>query len=213
MIALLRVLSLLANFAVPFLLAFWLGAGGAWATACGVLFLAVSTWLCRRGPATPVASEECVAAARAAAQRMNAPAPRFVRTLPGWTAGVVPVWGGYGLYVGDEIESQHFERVFAHEIAHHVGGDLVWEGPTDGPGRLMLGWGRTVPPLVVIAVPFLLFGAPLARVTELRADRLATDAYPDYPALLGEVGDKMGGSSSVLYPTIDERIRSARRLR
>lgn len=213
MIGLLRGLSLLVNFAVPFVVA-WLCGAGAWGgVTAGLAFLLTCTWLCRRGPRAPAADEGVTKAAARAAERMGAPAPVHVRALPDWTAGAVAVRGGYGLYIGAEVEPQHREVVCAHEIAHYVAGDLAWEGCTDGPARLLLELGHRVPPLMVIAVPFLLFGAPLARITELNADRLATDAYPQFPDLLDEVGAKMGVRPTVLYPSLRVRIRSARRLR
>lgn len=213
MTALLRAGSIAVNVLVPVLAARLLGAGWWGGAGAALALLAASLVYSLHRPAAPVADEPTVADARRAAERMGAPPPRFVRVLPGWMAGAVRVRGGYGLYLGADVAAEHRERVCAHEIAHFLTGDLAWEFCTDGPGRMLLDVARRVPPLVVIAVPFLLLGAPLARRTELRADRLATDRYPDFPELLRDVGAKMGHRSSVLYPSLDRRVRSARGLR
>ena len=90
-------------------------------------------------------------------------------------------------------------------------GDLGWEPFTDGPARLVLRLGRVVPPLVVAGVPFLVLGLPLARATELRADRAAAVAVPTYPAAIKElVADQQVGWLS-LYPSPKRRIAASAR--
>jgi Zn-dependent protease with chaperone function len=118
---------------------------------------------------------------------------------------------GYGLLVGDALEPHHLEAVLGHEIAHHRGGDLLWEAFTDGPARLLLPAVRKVPPLVCAVFPFLLLGAPLARATELRADRLAAARIPSYPVVLAEVAKSSGGAETLLYPSLRERVRRSAR--
>ena len=76
--------------------------------------------------------------------------------------------------------------------------------------RLLLGAAGRVPPLLLAAVPFLILAAPLARATELRADRLAAAVVPSYAVTLAEVTDKMGRAETFLYPSLSTRVRSAR---
>jgi len=213
MIPLLRGASLVANFAlfagVPYLAGLPVAGAVAVAASC---FLA-SWWRCGCAPAGEPASGELLAAAAEAASRMGAPPPAYVRVLPGWTAGVVRApRRSYGVLLGDDVAAEHRVAVLAHEIAHFTTGDLAWEPFTDGPARHLLGLSRKVPPCVVIACPFALLGAPLARATELRADRLASDAVSSYPAILRQVADKMGVRGSLLYPSLASRIRHSARI-
>jgi hypothetical protein len=60
-------------------------------------------------------------------------------------------------------------------------------------------------------VPFLVVAAPLGKVTELNADRLAAAAFPSYAAILREVADKMGPGAGLFYPTLGQRARHAAR--
>lgn len=211
MIALLRGGSLLFNLAV------FLGVpclvGLAWPWALGVaaaLFLA--SWLaCGHLPRSEAASPAQEEAARRGAARLGVAPPRFVRVVSGWTAAAVRSGRGYGILIGADIAPAHYEAVLVHEIAHYATGDLLWEPFTDGPARLLVHAAHRVPPLGVIAIPFLLLGAPLARATELRADRLAARAVPGYPAVLREVAPRMEARGTVLYPSIQARIRHSAR--
>jgi hypothetical protein len=209
MIPLLRVISFLANaalFAAPPLL---LGFG--WPVAAGLaaaLFL-VFWWACGRAPSGAPAHADVLEAAARAAERMGMPLPRFVRTVPGWIAGAVRAGGGYGLVLGEEVAARHREAVLAHEIAHYSAGDLFWEPFTDGPARVLLETTRG--PFRVLAVPFALAAAPLGKVTELNADRLAAGAFPSYAATLREVADKMGPGAGLFYPSLGQRARHAAR--
>ena len=68
-----------------------------------------------------------------------------------------------------------------------------------------------MPPVVVAGVPFLVLGLPLARATELRADRAAAAAVPAYPSAIKElVADQQTGWLS-LYPSPERRIVSSAR--
>lgn len=211
MIPLLRAGALALNLAVPLGLALLLGLGWAPGLLLAALLLAVSWWACGVAPAGAEAPPDVVDAARRAARAMGAPSPRFVRTLPGWTAAAVRRGRGYGLFVGEELEPRHREAVLAHEIAHHLGGDLFWEAFTDGPARLLLPAVRRVPPLVCAVFPFLLLGVPLAKATELRADRMAGDRVPSYPLVLEEVAGLVRGPETILYPSLRERVRRSAR--
>ncbi len=209
MIPLLRALSFLANatlFAAPPLLL-----GAPWPVAAGIalaLFLA-SFWACGRAPKGAPALAEVAEAAARAAERMGVPPPRYVRTVPGWTAGAARAGRGYGLLLGEEVAPRHREAVLAHEMAHFAAGDLFWEPLTDGPARVLV--ESTGGLFRILAVPFLLAAAPLAKVTELNADRLAAAAFPSYAAILREVADKMGPGSGLFYPSLGERARHAAR--
>jgi Zn-dependent protease with chaperone function len=119
--------------------------------------------------------------------------------------------GGYGLLLGVEVDPDHREAVLAHEVAHYVRGDLFWEPFTDGPGRLLAAAASGVPPIWVIAVPFLLLGAPLARATELEADRLAAGCIPSYGRVLSAVASRMGPSRTLMYPGLSARARHVAR--
>lgn len=209
MIGLLRALSFLANaalFAAPPLL---LGSG--WPVAAGVvagLFL-VSVWACGRAPKGAPAHAEVVEAAARAAEKMGVPPPRFIRTVSGWTAGAVRSGLGYGLVLGEEVAERHREALLAHEMAHHSAGDLLFEPFTDGPARVLL--EATRGPFRILAVPFLVVAAPLGKVTELNADRLAAAAFPQYALILREVADKMGPGTGLFYPSLGQRARQAAR--
>jgi len=207
MIALLRAGALLVNGVVAAGVPLALGLHWSAATAVTLAFFAGSWWGCGRMPSSREADAEMHDAGMRAARAMNAPLPRSVRALPGWTAGAVRVRGGYVLILGDAVEPSHREAVLAHEIAHVVTGDLAWEPFTDGPARLLLPAVRRFPPFGIAVFPFFLFAVPLAKRTELRADRLAADAVASYPALLQQVAAKLGPGGSILYPSLRERIR------
>ncbi len=209
MIPLLRALSFLANtglFAAPPLLL-----GFPWPAAAGLvaaLFLA-SFWACGRAPKGAPAHAEVLAAAARARERMGVPPPRFVRTVPGWTAGAVRAGRGYGLVLGEEVAPRHREALLAHEMAHFASGDLFWEPFTDGPARVLLEATRGL--FRILAAPFLVAAVPLGKVTELNADRLAAAAFPAYAAILREVADKMGPGAGLFYPSLGQRARHAAR--
>jgi len=211
-IALLRGGALLVNLAC-FLAAPWLLGAPLWT---GVPVAALCFWgswaYARRVPEGAPASPLTVSGARRLAERIGIPHPRFVHRVPGWTAGAVRVRGGYALVVGEEVDPEHRDALLAHELAHVALGDLDWEPWTDGVARALVRAVRKVPPLVVIACPFLVFGVPLARLTELRADDFAALWVPSYPAVIKEVASKLRGRSSPLYPSLEKRAhRSARR--
>ena len=211
MIALLRAGALAANVVLLGGLPLLCGLAWPWAVASVFVFFGLSWWACGRAPAGDDASPEVCEEAASIARRLGAPPPRFVRTLPGWTAAVVRAGrGGYGVLIGAEVARGHSGAVFAHEMAHFATGDVAWEPFTDGPARLLLGAAGRVPPLVLAAVPFLVLAAPLARATELRADRLAAAVVPSYAATLAEVTDRMGRAETFLYPSLSTRVRSAR---
>jgi hypothetical protein len=209
MIPLLRALSFLANAALFAAAPLLLGLGWPSAAALAAALFVLSFWACGRAPDGAAAHAETVAAAARAAERMGAPPPLFVRTVPGWTAGAVRARGGYGLVLGADVSPRHREAVLAHEIAHHVAGDLFWEPLTDGPARVLLETTRG--PFRVLAVPFMVAAAPLGKVTELNADRLASRAFPSYAATLREVADEMGPGGGLFYPSLRQRARHAAR--
>lgn len=211
MIALLRLASLAANLLVLAGVPLLLGAGWPWALACATLGFGLCWWTCGRMPEAEEGPPEVREAAARAAARLRAPAPRFVVVLPGWTAAAVRRGLGYGLALGGEVDPAHAESLLVHEVAHHVAGDLLWEPFTDGFARLLMPLLGRVPPLGVVLFPFFLFGAPLARLTELRADQLAARAYPPYPAVMKEVAPRMERFPSLLYPPLRERIAAAAR--
>jgi hypothetical protein len=209
MIPLLRALSFGANtalFLVPPLL---LRSPWPVAAAFAAALYGVSWWACGRAPRSAPAPAPVVAAAQRAAERMGVRPPRFVRTVPGWTAGAVRVGRGYGLLLGEDVAARHHEAVLAHEIGHFAAGDLLWEPFSDGPARVLLDSTRGL--FRVLAVPFLVAAAPLGKVTELNADRLAARAFPGYADTLREVADKMGPQSGLFYPSLGERARHAAR--
>jgi hypothetical protein len=211
LIPLLRAGALALNLALPTGLALLLGLGWGWGVALAVALLALCWWACGLSPPGAEARAGTVDAALGAARLMGAPAPRFVREVPGWTAAAVRRGRGYGLLVGDALEPHHLEAVLGHEIAHHLSGDLLWEAFTDGPARLLLPIVRRVPPLVCVVFPFLLFGVPLAKATELRADRMAAARIPSYPVVLAEVANALGGAETILYPSLRARVRHSAR--
>ena len=211
-ITLLRWAALLVNAAafaaVPLLFGAPLLVAPFFAAAC----FAVSWLAAGRAPAGESADPVTVSMARRLAERMGLDHPAFVRHVPGWTAGAVRVRGGYGLVVGEEVDSSHREAVIAHELAHVVAGDLRWEPWTDGVARALAPTVRKVPPFLLIAFPFFLLGAPLARLTELRADDCAGGCVSSYPAVIKEVASIIGGRGTLLYPSLHQRaLRSARR--
>jgi len=211
MIPLLRAASLLGNLGVAFGLPWLLGLPAGWTLLLGAGLFLLVWWETGRAPAGRDAPEAHVALAAQAARRLGVEPARFLRVVPGWTAAAVRRGRGYGLLVGEDVRPEHVEAVLAHEIAHFAAGDLLWEPFTDGPARIVLERTRALPPLGLIALPFLLWGAPLARLTELRADRLAADAVPGYAATLRELADKMGPGAGLLYPSLGTRVRHSAR--
>lgn len=210
MIPLLRALSFLANlslFAAPPLLL-----GLPWFATAGLVaaLFGLSIWACGRAPEGAAAHAEALDAAACAGQRMGVPPPRYVRTVPGWTAAAVRAGRGYGLLLGEEVAPRHREAVLAHEMAHYAAGDLFWEPFTDGPARVLLESTRGL--FRILAVPFVLAAAPLAKVTELNADRLAAAALPSYADTLHEVADKMGPGAGLFYPSLGQRARHVARV-
>ena len=208
MIAVLRAGALLLNLAVVVGAPLLCGLAWSWVALIAAVFFAWSWWGCGRpGPSRDGDAAMHEAAANAA-RAMHAPPPRDVRIVDGWTAGAVGGRGaGYVLMLGEEVDPSHREAVLAHEIAHVVTGDLAWEPFTDGPARLLLPALRRIPPLGIAVFPFFLCAVPLAKRSELRADRLAARAIAAYPATLQDVADKMGVGGSILYPSLHERIR------
>ncbi|MHC4134752.1 MAG: M48 family metalloprotease [Planctomycetota bacterium] len=212
MIVLLRAGSFLVNLALFAGAPYLLGLAWPWALLVAAALFLSSWWACghvvaRSAPASRVQED----AAHRAADRLGVAAPRFVRAVEGWTAAAVRCGRGYGILVGDDVAPEHHDAVLVHEIAHYATGDLFWEPFTDGPARLLVHAAHAVPPLGVIAIPFLLLGAPLARATELRADRLAAEAVPGYPAVLREVAARMEARGTFLYPSLGTRIRHSAR--
>jgi len=211
MIALLRAGSFLVNLAlfggVPLVCGVDLAVAGALALICFLL----SWWACGVHPRGEPAPPSFVAVARETARLLEAPAPAAVIELDGWSAAAVRSGRGYALLLGNGVAAEHQAAVLAHEIAHVRNGDLFWEPFTDGPARLLLAAAARVPPLLVAAVPFLLLGAPLARITELRADAIAARCLPSYHAVLQEVAQVLEGRTSLLYPSLRARARVSAR--
>lgn len=168
-------------------------------------------WACARAPEGRPAPAELLGEAEATARLLGAPGPRWVRCVHGWTAASVRSGRGYGLLVGTDVERVHLRSLLAHEIAHFAEGDLAWEPFTDGPARLLLPLLRRIPPLVLPFFPFLLLGVPLARTTELRADAVAARAVPSYPAALQAMAVRTGRVDSLLYPSLEARLKLSAR--
>jgi len=208
-IAFLRAASCGANVVIYGAVPLCLGLAWPWALAAIAACQALSYLGCNLRPRCEPASPEICAAAEAAARALGSDPPRAVQTVNGWTAAALRVRGGYELLVGNEVETRHLPAVLAHEVAHYLERDLFWEPFTDGPARLLLQILRHLPPLALLALPFLLFSVPLARATELRADRLAADAIEGYPEVLRELSSKLGPLATLLYPTLATRIRYA----
>jgi hypothetical protein len=212
MTVLLRLGALAVNLAVAAGVPLLLGLGWASAVAVAAAFFLAVRWACGRAPAGEPADAEVTAAAEHTASRMGAPAPRSVRSVQGWTAAAVSRGrGGYVLLIGAEVPAAHRGALLAHEIAHVVEGDLAWEPLTDGPARLLLPAVRRLPPLGVAVFPFFLLGTPLARRTELQADRRAARADPSYLSVMKEVMKESDGRVSFLYPTVAQRLRASAR--
>ena len=133
------------------------------------------------------------------AQRMGVAAPRAVWTLRGRTAAATRVGTGYALLLGDDVAPQQVEALLAHEIAHYKTGDIFWEPFTDGPVRILVALARACAPFWLAVFPLLLFGAPLARITELRADQVAARAVSSYLFVLKEFTQEESAQSSLLY--------------
>jgi hypothetical protein len=211
-IALLRWGSLAVNVATLVGVPVLLGAPVPIALLIAVAAFAGSYRVAGRVPGGEPADAITNSVARRVAERMQLAPPRFVRRQPGWTAGAVRVRGGYGLVVGEEVEAKHREAVLAHELAHVASGDLRWEPWADGFARILTPGVRKLPPLALIVFPFFLLGAPLARITELRADDLAASCVSSYPAVIQEVAAIADVGETLLYPSLRARAtRSARR--
>jgi hypothetical protein len=172
---------------------------------------ALSWWGCGRAPAGDPAPEAIVAAARALASELGAAPPRFVCMHPGWFGAAVRDGVSYGLLLGREVREDERRAVLAHEIAHAASGDLLWEPFTDGPARLLQPVLAGFPPLALPLCPLLLLGVPLARATELAADRRAASVVPGYAAALERIAALEPRGASPLYPSIRERIRVSAR--
>lgn len=211
MIAFLRLGSFLVNLALFAGTPYLLGLALPWALVLAAALFFGCWWACGHVARSAPASSAQEEAARRAARLLGVAAPRFVRAVDGWTAAAVRCGRGYGLLVGVDVAPEHHDAVLVHEIAHYATGDLFWEPFTDGPARLLVHAGHRVPPLVVIAVPFLVLGAPLARATELRADRLAARAVPGYPGVLREVATRLEARGTLLYPSLNTRVRHSAR--
>lgn len=211
MIALLRLGSFLVNLALFAGAPYLLGLPAPWAFVTAAALFLGCWWACGRVTRSAPASQTQEDAAHRAARLLGVEAPRFVRAVDGWTAAAVRCGRGYGLLVGADVASEHHDAVLVHEIAHYATGDLLWEPFTDGPARLLVHAAHRVPPAVVMAVPFLVLGAPLARATELRADRLAARAVPGYPAVLRDVAVRLEARGTLLYPSLRTRIRHSAR--
>jgi len=211
-IAALRIGALAVNAAFAGGVALLVGLAWPWALLSIACFFVSYRWLCGLAPHGESASPELVAIAVDLARRMGAGPPRHVRTMPGMTAAAVRVgWGGYGLLIGAEVLPRHAEAMLAHEIAHARTGDLFWEPFTDGPARVTLPLARSAVPLWLVVFPFFLLGAPLARLSELEADRLAAVHVPSYPLVLKELTAGSAGRVSLLYPSSAQRLRHAAR--
>jgi Zn-dependent protease with chaperone function len=211
-VVLLRAAALVVNLGVLLALPMLLGAP-AWSAALFALAGFGLSWLYAvRVPDGPSADPMTVSLARRLAERMELEPPVFVRHVSGWTAGAVRVTGGYGLVVGEEVDPRHREAVLAHELAHVAAGDLFWEPWTDGVARALTPAVRKLPPLLLILFPFFLAGAPLARLTELAADDRARATVSSYPSVIEEVMAVLGSRGTLLYPSLQQRVRrSARR--
>lgn len=209
--ALLRLGAFLANAATVAGIALFFGAGWLTVFAACVAFFALAWWGCGLAPPTTEAPPEAIALARAIAQRMGATAPRSVRSLAGNSAAAIRDGFGYSLLLGREVLPEHAEALLAHEVAHHVGGDLVWEPLTDGPARLLLPAAHACAPVWVLLLPFLPFAVTLARRTELLADRRAAEVVSSYSSTLEEVTGAKGRRGSLMYPSVARRLRHSAR--
>ena len=207
MIALLRAGTLLVNAGVAFGLPILFDVPLTGAAGIAFLLAALSWWGCGRAPRGADAAEEIRQEAFEVAALLDTPPPQFVRALPGWTAAVVRAPGGYGLLMGRDVAKAHRQAVMAHELAHVRTGDLAWEPLTDGPIRLVAPLIQVVPPLAIAFAPLCIFGVPLARATELRADRVASARVPSYPRALQEFASSGRWRPSFLYPSLGKRLR------
>ncbi|MGQ0613180.1 MAG: M48 family metalloprotease [Planctomycetaceae bacterium] len=212
MIPLLRAGALLLNAgaaaALPWLLGFPWPAGAACIVACAAL----SRWGCGRAPRALEGGDALLAEAVTLAELLGAPAPRFVRLLPGWTAASVRAGRGYGLLLGAAVGESERRAILAHEIAHAAAGDLFWEPFTDGPARLLMPLLRALPPFAIPLCPILVLAVPLARATELEADRRAARIVPHYARILAGIAERQGALPSLLYPSFPKRIAVSARL-
>lgn len=211
MILLLRLGAFTLNVGFVAAAALLLGAPAPTVPALVAGLAALSWWACGRAPPAEPAPESIAAEARALAAEMGAPPPRFVRMHPGWFAAAVRAGASYGLLLGREVRENERRAVLAHEIAHAASGDLAWEPFTDGPARLLQPLLAAFPPLALPLCPLLLLGVPLARATELAADRRAAAAVPGYVAALERIAALESRGASPLYPPIRERIRVSAR--
>jgi len=208
-IAILRAASCGANIVIYGAVPLLLGLAWPWAPATAAVCSVLSYLACGLRPRCEPAPPEVWSAAQRVAQALGAAPPRAVHTVAGWTAAALRVRGGYDLLVGEEVGARHLSAVLAHEVVHSLERDLFWEPFTDGPARLVLHLSRPLPPLALLALPFLPFAVPLARATELRADRLAAGAIEGYAEVLRELSSKLGPPATLLYPSLSTRIRYA----
>ncbi|MHC4956900.1 MAG: M48 family metalloprotease [Planctomycetota bacterium] len=211
MIALLRAAALVTNVAVVAGVPILLGASPLFAGVCLVVFFPAVAWATAHPPPSAPAEDDVVARVRDVAQGMGAPAPHAVRMVEGASAAVGRVGFGYQLLLGRSLEARHRDAVVAHELAHVITGDLLWEPFTDGPARLFARPVCAFAPFWVLLFPFFLFGVPLARLTELRADRLAARVVESYPIVLKELTADGQGRVSLLYPPVTRRLDYAAR--
>jgi len=212
MIALLRAGALALNAGAAVGAARLLGLPWA-ACAAGLVALAgLSRWACGRSPTGMDAGAAPHAEAVTLAKRLGAPPPRFVRVVPGWSAASVRAGKEYGVLLGAAVGEGERRALLAHEIAHAAARDLAWEPYTDGPARLLLPLVRAFPPLALPLCPFLILGIPLARATELEADRRASRAVPGYAAVLARIAEDRAPRPSLLYPSFRKRVAASARI-
>jgi len=190
----LRTGAFLGNLVPSFLFPLWLGASVPVAVAIAASCFCLCWWACGRAPKSVPADPAARAEAGELAEKFGVAAPRG---------------RGYAVLLGADLPESHRRAVLAHELAHVVQGDLFWEPFTDGPLRLLLPAVRIVPPVFLVCAPLLLFGVRLARMTELRADRLAANVVSSYPLVLHELASLRASGPSLLYPTLDQRRRVA----
>jgi Zn-dependent protease with chaperone function len=209
MIALLRGAALATNVAVVGGAALLLGAAPWVAAGCVAAFFAGMAWVTARAPRTGPVDPDVVAQVSDVARRMGVSAPRAVKGIDGATAAVGRVGLGYQLLLGRELDARHRDAVVAHELAHVATGDLLWEPFTDGPARALARPVCAFALLWVPVFPFFIFGVPLARLTELRADRLAARAIKSYPLVLEELTGDTRKRMSLLYPPVTRRLEVA----
>lgn len=203
--------SLACNLLVVLALPWWLSGQLAVGVVTATLFFLLMLWLCRRVPRHFQAAPDVNDLVARTCKRLGVPAPRWVGACDGWTAGAVRHGRSYGLILGVEVARKDLGPIIAHEVAHHVLGDLFWEPWTDGVARWLAPVITRAPFFGVILFPFYVASVPLARWTELRADAFAARRDPGYVRTLAENADRMGGRESVLYPSPQARMRHSAR--